>query len=149
WDGTLSFRALVNYISKFQTQVQGAAPLELAGDIGNSTPKWSGLFSARLEAGRFAGYLQERWIGEGKFSNTLTPIDIDRNHAPDVFYTDVTLNYDITEDKRLVGFFTVNNLFDRDPEPTPGFLIAGASFGNRALYDLIGRQYTAGVRFRW
>lgn len=148
-DGNLTFRALVNYISKFQTQVQGAAPLELAGDIGSSLPKWSGLFSARLELGRTQFFLQERWIGEGKFSNTLTPIDINRNEVPNVFYTDVTLTYDITEDKRMVGFFTVNNLFDRDPEPTPGFLIAGASFGNRGLYDLIGRMYTTGVRFRW
>jgi outer membrane receptor protein involved in Fe transport len=149
WDGSLTFRALVNYISKFQTQVQGAAPLELAGDIGNSTPKWSGLFSATLKTGRTQVFVQERWIGSGKFSNTLTPTDIDRNHVPDVFYTDATLSYDITEDKRLVGFFTINNLLDRDPEPTPGFLIAGASFGNRTLYDLVGRTYTAGVRFRW
>jgi outer membrane receptor protein involved in Fe transport len=66
-----------------------------------------------------------------------------------VFYTDATLTYDVTEDKALVAFFTVNNLFNRDPEPTPGFLIAGASFGNRGLYDLIGRTYTAGLRFRY
>jgi outer membrane receptor protein involved in Fe transport len=46
-------------------------------------------------------------------------------------------------------FVTVNNLFDRDPEPTLGFLIAGASFGNRGLYDLIGRTYTTGVRFKF
>jgi outer membrane receptor protein involved in Fe transport len=149
WDGTVSVRALVNYISKFQTAVQGATPLELAGDIGNSTPKWSGLFSAKVDVGRLSVYGQERWIGSGKFSNSLKPTDIDRNHVPDVFYTDLTVNYDITEDKRMVGFFTVNNLFDRDPEPTLGFLIAGASYGNRALYDLIGRQYTAGLRFRW
>jgi outer membrane receptor protein involved in Fe transport len=149
WDGQLTFRALINYISKFETQVPGANPLELAGDIGNSLPKWSGNFTGDLRIGRNELFVQERWIGEGKFSNSLTPIDIDRNHVPNVFYTDVTYTYDITEDRRMVGFFTVNNLFDRDPEPTLGFLIAGASFGNRGLYDLIGRQYTAGVRFRW
>lgn len=149
WEGTLNLRALVNYISKFQTKVQGAAPLELAGDIGNSLPKWSGLFSAQLEIGRTQLFVQERWVGSGKFSNTLGAVDISRNHVDQVFYTDTTLTYDITEDKRVVGFLTINNLLDRDPEPTLGFLIAGASFGNRGLYDLIGRTFTTGLRLRW
>jgi outer membrane receptor protein involved in Fe transport len=149
WEGQLTFRALINYISKFETTVQGAAPLELAGDIGNSLPKWSGAFTGDLKVGRYEVFLQERWIGSGKYSNTLGPRDIDRNHADQVFYTDVTLTYDLSQDRGMVGFVTINNLFDRDPEPTPGFLIAGASFGNRGLYDLIGRTYTAGLRFRW
>jgi iron complex outermembrane receptor protein len=149
WDGTLTLRALVNYISDFTTQVQGAPALKLAGDIGNSTPKWSGVFTASVRQGRTQVFVQERYIGSGKFDNTLTPTDISRNHVGSVVYTDATLSYDFSEDKRLVGFATVNNLFDKDPPQTPGFLIAGSSFGNRTLYDLIGRTYTAGLRFRW
>ncbi|MDB5467438.1 MAG: TonB-dependent receptor [Phenylobacterium sp.] len=149
WDGTLSFRALVNHLMEFTTQVQGAPPLKLAGDIGNnSTPHWSGVFTASLDVGRARMFVQERWIGDGRFDNTLSPTDISRNHVPAVFYTDATVTYDFTADKRLVGFFTVNNLFDKDPPATPGFLIAGSSFGNRTLYDLVGRMYTIGLRFR-
>ncbi len=149
WDGQLTFRGLINYISKFQTKVPGAPAVDFAGDISQSLPKWSGTFTGDLKIGRHELFVQERWIGSGKFSNTLTPADIDRNHVPNVFYTDVTYTYDITGDRRIVGFATVNNLFDRDPEPTLGFLIAGASFGNRGLYDLIGRTYTTGVRFKF
>jgi iron complex outermembrane receptor protein len=45
-------------------------------------------------------------------------------------------------------YFSITNLFDRDPPATPSFLISGSSFSNRTLYDLIGRQYTLGVRFK-
>ena len=149
WDGELSLRALVNYVGVYTTQIQGAPPLQLAGDIGvNSTPKWSGVFSAGLNFQRAQFFVQERWIGSGKFDATLTPTDISRNHVPNVFYTDVTATYDIKADKSLVAYVTVNNLFDKDPPAMPGFLIAGSSFGNRAEYDLIGRMFTVGVRFR-
>jgi outer membrane receptor for ferrienterochelin and colicin len=149
WDGDLNLRALINYVGDFTTQVQGAKPLQLAGDIGvNSTPKWSGVFAAAFNFERTQVFLQERWIGSGKFDNTLGPSDINVNHVKNVFYTDVTVTYDIHADKSLVGFATINNLFDKDPPPLPGFLIAGSSFGNRAEYDLMGRMFTVGVRFQ-
>ena len=142
-------RALVNYLDEFTTQVQGAPALKLAGDIGvNSTPKWSGLFTASIDTGATQYFVQERYIGDGRFDNTLGPSDISANHVGAVFYTDATITHDFTTDKRLVGFFTVNNLFDKDPPAIPGFLIAGSSFGNRTLYDLIGRTFTVGLRFR-
>jgi outer membrane receptor protein involved in Fe transport len=147
--GTMSLRLLANYLSKFDTQVAGAQVLHLAGDIGvNSTPKWSGLASANFDLGRFSLYAQERYIGSGKFDNTLGPSDISRNHVPAVFYTDATVNFDITGDKRVTAFLTVNNLFDKAPPAIPGYLIVGSSLGNRVLYDVLGRAYTAGIRFR-
>jgi outer membrane receptor protein involved in Fe transport len=147
-DGNLTFRGLVNYISEFTTQVQGAAPVQLAGDIGNSTPKWTGIFGANLSVGPLSWFVQERWIGGGKFDNTnnngsgLYP-----NHVGDVFYTDTTLTYDVFDSGASV-FFSINNLFDRDPPPTPSFLIAGSNYSNRTLYDMIGRQFTLGLRYK-
>lgn len=147
--GTLSLRLLANHLSKFDTQVSGAQVLHLAGDIGvNSTPKWSGLASANFDMGRVSVYAQERYIGPGKFDNTLGPSDISRNHVPAVVYTDATVNYDLVGNKRVTAFFTVNNLFDKDPPAIPGYLIVGSSLGNRVLYDVLGRAYTAGIRFR-
>jgi outer membrane receptor protein involved in Fe transport len=149
YDGTLTFRSFVAYTGQFTTQVQGAAPVQLAGDIGNSTPKWTGLFSSTLNVDRFTWFLQERWVGGGKFDNTnnngqgLYP-----NQVGSVFYTDTTISYDLLPDRGLSAFFSINNLFDRDPPPTPSFLIAGSSYSNRTLYDLIGRQYTLGLRYR-
>jgi iron complex outermembrane recepter protein len=93
-------------------------------------------------------YAQERYIGSGKFDNSLGPSDISRNHVPAVFYTDATLNVDLMGGKRVTAFFTVNNLFDKAPPAIPGYLIVGSSLGNRVLYDVLGRAYTAGIRFR-
>lgn len=150
WDGTLTFRGLVNYLGEFTTQVQGATPIQLAGDIGvNSTPKWSGIFSTNLNIGRWGWFLQERWIGGGKFDNTNNNgLGVYPNHVGDVFYTDTTLTFDVMPETGLSTYFSINNLFDRDPPATPSFLIAGSSFSNRTLYDLIGRQFTLGVRFK-
>jgi len=148
-DGSLTFRAIANYIGQFTTQIQGAAPVQLAGDIGvNSTPKWTGLFQTNLVVGPVSWFVQERWIGGGKFDNTNNNGNgVYPNNVGSVFYTDTTLTYDVL-DTGMSAFFSINNLFDRDPPPTPSFLIAGSSFSNRTLYDLIGRQYTLGIRYK-
>jgi outer membrane receptor protein involved in Fe transport len=46
-------------------------------------------------------------------------------------------------------FLTANNLLDKDPPPVPGILISGSSLGNRLLYDVAGRSFTAGLRFNF
>ena len=150
WDGSLTFRGLVNYLGEFTTQVQGAAPIQLAGDIGvNSTPKWSGVFSSNLSIGRWGWFVQERWVGGGTFDNTNNNgLGVYPNHVGDVLYTDSTVTFDVMPETGLSTYFSISNLFDRDPPATPSFLIAGSSFSNRTLYDLIGRQYTLGVRFK-
>jgi len=150
YDANWSLRADVNYTGQFTTQVQGAAPVQLAGDIGvNSTPKWTGQFSSNLSVDRFTWFLQERWIGGGKFDNTNNNgLGVYPNNVGSVFYTDTTITYDVLPDRGLTAFFSIQNLFDRDPPPTPSFLIAGSSYSNRTLYDLIGRQFMLGLRYR-
>jgi iron complex outermembrane receptor protein len=147
---TLGLRLIANHLLSFETQVAGAAPIELAGDIGsNSTPKWTGVLSADLKFGDWSVYLQERYIGSGKFDNTYTERDADKNFQAAYYYTDATVNYSFGAEKQYRWFFTVNNLFDKDPPLTPGILISGANYGNRTLYDMIGRMYTTGVRVRF
>jgi len=148
-EANLNLRAIFNHTITLVNQIPGGNPLELAGDIGNSTPKWQGVVSANLDIGRFGIYVQERYVGPGKFDNNFGPRDIDQNYQPAVFYTDLTINVDLDDKERFRGFVTVNNLFDRDPPLTPGYLIAGANFGNRTLYDMIGRMFSAGVRFNF
>ena len=146
---SLTFHALANFIDDFTTDVQGAPPIQLAGDIGvNSTPKWSGNLSAILASGPVSLFVQERVIGDGKFDNTMSPSQISYNHVPTIRYTDLTASYDLSSIKGSV-FFTVNNLMNTDPPQTPGILIAGSSLGNHLLYDVVGRAYTAGIRFKF
>jgi iron complex outermembrane receptor protein len=146
---SLTFHALVNFLDDFTTAVQGAPPIQLAGDIGvNSTPKWSGNLSATLASGPISLFAQERVIGEGQFDNTLSPSQISYNHVPTIRYTDLTASYDLSSFKGTV-FFTVNNLMNTDPPQIPGILIAGSSLGNHLLYYVVGRAYTAGIRFKF
>ncbi|MDP3738477.1 MAG: TonB-dependent receptor [Hyphomonadaceae bacterium] len=148
-DTSLSFRLLGTRLISFTTQVAGAAAIEDAGDIGNNTPKWTGILSANLDFGRASFYVQERYVGSGKFDNQFGPADININFQKAVWYTDATINFDLDEAEKIQWFLTVNNLFDRDPPQTPSFLIQGSSFGNRTLYDQVGRMFTSGVRFKF
>ncbi len=52
------------------------------------------------------------------------------------------------QQRSLVAAQHDNTGLDRDPPPTPSFLIAGSSYSNRTLYDLIGRQFMLGLRYR-
>jgi outer membrane receptor protein involved in Fe transport len=104
--------------------------------------------SATLAAGPVSLFAQERVIGDGKFDNTLSPSQISYNHVPTIRYTDLTASYDLSSIKGTV-FFTVNNLTNKDPPQIPGILIAGSSLGNHLLYDVVGRAYTAGFRFKF
>lgn len=146
--GDINFRLLVSYLGQFTTQVTGAPPVQYAGDIeNNSTPKWNGLFSATYNNGPYTVFLQERMVGGGHFDNTNdNGLGITPNTVGNVWYTDATFSYDINDN--LTGFFTINNVFDRDPPPNPSYLIDSSSYGNRTLYDLIGRMYTIGVHYR-
>ena len=49
------------------------------------------------------------------------------------------------------AFFTVNNMFDRDPPSSPSRVGATVSIinTNPTLYDIVGRYYTAGLRFKF
>ncbi len=148
-DGSVTFRGLVNYIGQFTTQVQGASPIQLAGDIGNSLPKWSGVFSANVDLGRWGWYVQERWVGGGKFDNTNNNgSGIYPNQVGSVYYTDTTITFDAFPQTGVSLAFSINNLFDRDPPSTPSFLIAGSNYSNRTLYDMIGRQYSIGLKYK-
>lgn len=64
---------------------------------------------------------------------------------PGAFYMDVGGSFNLND--RISPFFKVDNLFNQDPIPAPQ-TNAGIDV-NPALYDLIGRMYRVGVRFKF
>jgi iron complex outermembrane receptor protein len=158
-DGTLSFRLIVNYLDQLVTGVTGTVPVDAAGDMYQAYPKWQGSFQTNLKIGNTGLFVQERYIGGGKYTSVdvaggpVTASSIDKNHVGPVWYTDITLNHDITPKLNL--FLSVTNLFDRDPPMIPGFLNGGSSFGNapvggvKGLYDFIGRMISFGVHAKF
>ena len=65
-------------------------------------------------------------------------------------YTDMTLRYTIPRgDGKIEIFGTVNNLFNKQPPIIPG-ITAGVNLPtNISVYDVVGRAFTAGVRFKF
>jgi outer membrane receptor protein involved in Fe transport len=154
----LATRLIVNYLNELTTGVAGAIPIDAAGDMSQAYPKWVGTFQTNLSFGRPSIFFQERVVGSGKYTSVdlgggpVTSSSLNYNQAPAVFYTDMTLNYDVSD--RVNTFFAINNLFNKEPPMVPTYLTAGSSFGNapvggvRGLYDFIGRMFTIGVRVK-
>lgn len=154
-DGSLTFRALATHIREYLTDtgLPGTIPTDSAGVNTGATPHWKWLAIQSYENERFTLTLQERWFSNGNYGNqyvvcapgscpvsTANAPTIDKNFMPGAFYVDVGGSYNIREG--VVGYVKVDNLFDRDPAKSP-------SYANPALYDIIGRTYRAGVRFKF
>ena len=157
-DGQLSVRLIVNYLDKLETALVGATPINAAGDMSQAAPKWLGTFQANLNLGKPKIFVQERFVGSGKFTSVdvngtaATDASLDQNDIGAVWYTDATFSYDVNSN--VNAFLSVTNVFNRDPPMIPSYLVAGSGFGNqpvggvRGLYDFIGRSFTVGVHFK-
>jgi outer membrane receptor protein involved in Fe transport len=101
--------------------------------------------------------LIERWFASGTFSNsyiqcstncpppTVANPTINYNHMPGAFYLDIGATYSLFDNGVL--YAKINNVANVAPPPAPG--AAGPSNGvNNTIYDVIGRMFYVGVRFR-
>jgi len=149
-NGDLTLRALANYTAKFQRQTPGAVPIDSAGDISESQPKWQGNFQVTWSKGPFSIFVMERYVGSGKYNTRwVEGIDVNDNYVGNEFYTDVTMRYVFPAyGGNITSFLTVNNLFDKDPPivPQPSTFQQQT---NATLYDTIGRYITLGFRFNF
>ena len=152
--GDLGVRALANHTDHLTEVIPGAPDLLLAGQTGaaGGVPHWKGNFIVQYSGHPISLFLQERFIGPGKLNNTYPATELapEYNAVSSAFYTDVTLTYDFTAThKDWSAYFTVNNVFNRDPSLAPApYFVFGTSGGatNSSLFDVIGRTYTLGIR---
>lgn len=147
--GAIGFRLLVSQRLKDETVLPGDVAPPTLGTVGSL--KWRGLLTTTYVAGPSRTTLTTRYLGKGRITNqpetSRTGIPEAYNHVDAVWYFELAENYDITVAGRKITLFAaVENLFDRDPEPIPS---SGTSFGTSAPYDLLGRSYRAGMRFRF
>lgn len=144
--GQLQLRLLANHGLSNQTQAPGSPTVQLLGST--TTPKWSGVFQANYSTSAFSIFAQERMIGKAKLDPNLVDggdISYADNTTPAVFYTDVTLTYNLKTAHKTQFYLTVNNLFDRDPPRSPPQVTSFAMAASSA-YDQIGRYFTMGAR---
>jgi outer membrane receptor protein involved in Fe transport len=151
----LSLRGFVTYLDENSITNLGAPKVDRAGETGSlALPKWKATAHVNYVNGPFSLFVQERWIDKGILDSDYEEgVDIDDNSVDAVWYTDMRLSYTIETagggSWEIYG--NVNNLFDQDPPVTATFssFSAAASQTNATMYDLLGRSFTAGVRFRY
>jgi outer membrane receptor protein involved in Fe transport len=158
--GKLSLRLNANYLLSVKDPTGcplGSTPLnvtDIIGAIGGACgnyPRLTGRVSANYAIGRFDVGVTERYIDHGlKNPNYVVGVDITSNNVPSIAYTDLNLNYQIgkTFGGESSAFLNVTNTFDRDPPNTATSArswVVPTEFG---LYDVQGRRYTLGVRFK-
>ncbi len=162
WNGDLDLRLLANYIDKLTLVGDGGAAFEQAGALSqdfidgvNGSPHVRITGTASYSTERFTTALTGRWVGGGIITRDqsdstkppLTPL-LDKLYAKGRLYLDlsaeVTLFRPIGSDSKVALFGSILNVLNTDP-PIMGYDWATA----RHLYDVIGRQFTGGVRFNF
>ncbi|PZU48202.1 MAG: TonB-dependent receptor [Sphingomonas sp.] len=150
----IALRALVNYISKAEIS-DGITTTTLAGSVDQPTiaalggsPNWRFNTSASYIAEKFRLSLTGRYMGGGAINKNYTDKDLLDNKVNGRLYFDLSGEYTLIDNgdgQALTIFGAVQNLLDTDP-PITG---VGGYGTTRALYDVIGRQFTLGARFKF
>ena len=156
--GTLSARVLASRLISYTTQGSGTAPtVQYAGyadfsDTGGipfPMPKWRGNMDLTYTSGGLTISAQERYIGSYKRSALFVYTE---NDIKSVVYTDLNVSFDVKPSRgpAFQFFVTVNNLFDRDYPLVPLSSVVGLPIQTfRSAYDIIGRNFTAGVKLKF
>lgn len=150
--GTLDLRGLLSYVNRLDLVKLGNDVTKFAGntdqpvlDGPGGTPHWKGSATASYSTGDYRFDVTGRYIGGGVI--TRDDVTLDWNHVNGRFYVDLSgeLTLFKTANGGKVSFFgVILNALDNDP-PFTGYQFQTA----RQLYDVIGRQYTAGIRFNF
>ncbi len=157
-NGALGLRVYANYLDKFDAQQYTGAPIaHYAGvSVVSSNPagfpRWRGSLTVDYTNGPFGVTVSEQYIGKMRLDipGGATRIVFEDNHVSPVWYTDLSMRFTIPNGKGNFELFgNVNNLFDKDPPLIPGTVPGVNLPTNIAVYDFVGRAFTAGVRFKF
>lgn len=154
-DASLRWRFLGSWLKENSTNEAGAAKRDLAGEVGVAgLPEYRWTSNINYTQGPFSVFLQGRWIDGGiNDIDYVEGVDIDDNRVDSVFYTDLRFSWthDTGRNGEWEAFLHVNNLLDEDPPLVSSWSnFSGTGIGtNEVLYDVFGRRYTAGVKFRY
>jgi outer membrane receptor protein involved in Fe transport len=154
-------RLFASWLDENSETLAGTSTIDRAGQTGieQSTGTAYQLPDFKLTAnvsyarGPFTAFVQGRYIGSGIMESTLVEgVNIQSNKVDSAFYTDLRLSYtrELQSGGSLEVFGSVTNLLDEEPPITPYYsvFLGYAQQTNSGLFDVLGRTYVAGVRFR-
>ncbi len=164
WAGDVSFRAIATHAIKNATNT-GVLITNTAGANGASVPSWSMTLNAGYNIEPFRITWTGRYISSGTISNDFiecaagtcpNPIPagkttIDVNHVASYFTSDFSFAYRFYQDggQNAEAFLTIDNAFDKDPARISQDGNAYSPHTNANLYDVLGRSFRGGIRFRY
>ncbi|WP_336959719.1 TonB-dependent receptor plug domain-containing protein [Sphingobium aquiterrae] len=154
-DGRFSARLLATYLAKYE-QVYNGRVSDSAGESTN--PSWRFNATLNYDQGPFGIYLEGRYIGGGHYTNDRDPagtylvarLDGTNDIAPQ-FLLSTSIQYTLKDygDGRHVQLFaTVRNITNNIQNGNP-FAYILTTTGNQGTYDIIGRTFAGGVRFKF
>jgi len=147
WRGNLELRTVATHVDHLITST-GGPEIDTAGQLsGNGTPKWRASTTVAYINGPVSIRGLFNYVGKGKYDNTYGPLDINTNEFPAYTYLDLAAQYDIGDGAQL--YAKVENVFDKAPPLISNNTITIASAAAQSYYDVLGRLYGLGVRYRW
>jgi iron complex outermembrane receptor protein len=144
----VDLRVIGTYLASYKSLTQAGGVITQSNDSGNNLKN-----RINVQVGYTDGPLsidvQARYLGKGRRTQTPTIFYVD-NTVPAVTYVNATVTYKVEVlGRALDTFVTVNNLLDKQP-PIIGNGQPGQQYPtNQAIYDVVGRYYTTGVRFKF
>ncbi|HWJ68441.1 MAG TPA: TonB-dependent receptor [Sphingobium sp.] len=162
--GEVSLRGLATIVDSLTTN-SAAGIVDRAGMNGSPVSSPSGVPRYTINgyvtfnSDRVMAQVQVRHISDGVYNaemvgpgqdgyDPLLPNSINDNHIGAWTYVNLNASVNVWKrgDQKLEIFGVVNNLFDKDPP-----VDAPSSFGptNNVLYDVLGRSYRIGARFKF
>lgn len=154
-EGTLSFRGLATYISK----LIGGAGYNQAGEVGSQSfagnsglvgaPHWRGGGHITYANGPLTTDVEVRYIGGGSYSTDNANYRIDKNDVSPQTLINLGAQYNLpmASDRAVQIYGKINNVFNTDPPRDP-YIFFAPTQTNVALYDVLGRNFVIGVRFK-
>jgi outer membrane receptor protein involved in Fe transport len=161
-DESLSARLFWSHLIENSTTTDrsnSATYLDLAGQTGSGNlPHDTFTLIENYDVGNFGLSASERYIGPGVLNKTYNKPgarpDVADNTVPSVVYVNLSARYhwNLGDGVGMEIFGTIENLFDVAPPITPTpfdyFLSQTGNQVNSSLFDLLGRRFTIGVRFK-
>ena len=153
-------RLLANYVGTFSAS-NGVSTIDEAGAVGSfnlptnigateGVPHWRGTLSETYDDGPLTLYLEERYVGGGKLDNLYGPDDVPNNNSPSRLYLNGSIQYTVFDQSghRVQIYGLMNNVFNQAPPIIVSNFIAPIAT-NPVQYDVLGRTFVAGVRFKY
>ena len=168
WSGDLTLRFLTTRYLKNFTSNGVNIPTDTVGEnSGNGPPNWRYLATIGYSGDPVNVTFTMRGISAGVYANsniectsgcpasTTDHITVNNNQIAGAFYMDLALSYkwkDVGEDGYgLETFLNIQNLANKDPATVahgPAGVAWALTTTNATFYDVMGRRFHAGVRFK-